>query len=195
MEGGVPDLKQLELALAFTRKRKHFSITGGFRWAQSEGGPSFLETLTLEPWVKTRERKSQRQSNSLFGLTIRPPRISWASPIWPSQPSTRSSATSSIPLPVCTHRIGKGTTPFGAAQTPELIERRRLRSTNQPTRPVDRPVARRAHHRPAGLDADPAGDPGDELRSGRASMARGQYWIHPAMPELIENALLNLPLD
>jgi mycothione reductase len=27
------------------------------------------------------------------------------------------------------------------------------------------------------------------------AMARGQYWIHPAMPELIENALLNLPLD
>jgi mycothione reductase len=27
------------------------------------------------------------------------------------------------------------------------------------------------------------------------SMAKGQYWIHPAMPELIENALLNLPLD
>ncbi|HEX2133356.1 MAG TPA: mycothione reductase [Actinophytocola sp.] len=27
------------------------------------------------------------------------------------------------------------------------------------------------------------------------SMAHGQYWIHPAMPELIENALLNLPLD
>ncbi|MPZ84240.1 MAG: mycothione reductase [Actinophytocola sp.] len=27
------------------------------------------------------------------------------------------------------------------------------------------------------------------------SMARGQYWIHPAMPELIENALLSLPLD
>ena len=26
------------------------------------------------------------------------------------------------------------------------------------------------------------------------SMASGQYWIHPAMPELIENALLNLPL-
>ena len=26
------------------------------------------------------------------------------------------------------------------------------------------------------------------------SMAHGQYWIHPAMPELIENALLNLPL-
>ena len=25
-------------------------------------------------------------------------------------------------------------------------------------------------------------------------MARGQYWIHPAMPELIENALLGLPL-
>ncbi|MDS1269654.1 mycothione reductase [Lipingzhangella sp. LS1_29] len=30
-----------------------------------------------------------------------------------------------------------------------------------------------------GLDAD--------------TMARGQYWIHPAMPELVENALLNLP--
>ena len=27
------------------------------------------------------------------------------------------------------------------------------------------------------------------------TMAKGQYWIHPAMPELIENALLNLPLD
>ncbi|HEY4572033.1 MAG TPA: mycothione reductase [Kribbella sp.] len=27
------------------------------------------------------------------------------------------------------------------------------------------------------------------------SMARQQYWIHPAMPELIENALLKLPLD
>ncbi|GAB3840142.1 mycothione reductase [Kribbella italica] len=27
------------------------------------------------------------------------------------------------------------------------------------------------------------------------SMARGQYWIHPALPELIENALLNLPLE
>ncbi|UVS81085.1 mycothione reductase [Actinokineospora sp. UTMC 2448] len=26
------------------------------------------------------------------------------------------------------------------------------------------------------------------------SMARGQYWIHPAVPEVIENALLNLPL-
>ena len=26
-------------------------------------------------------------------------------------------------------------------------------------------------------------------------MATGQYWIHPAMPELIENALLNLPLE
>ncbi|MGH3438394.1 MAG: mycothione reductase [Sciscionella sp.] len=26
-------------------------------------------------------------------------------------------------------------------------------------------------------------------------VARGQYWIHPAMPELIENALLSLPLD
>ena len=27
------------------------------------------------------------------------------------------------------------------------------------------------------------------------TMAHGQYWIHPAMPELVENALLNLPLD
>lgn len=27
------------------------------------------------------------------------------------------------------------------------------------------------------------------------SMARGQYWIHPAMAELVENALLNLPLE
>lgn len=27
------------------------------------------------------------------------------------------------------------------------------------------------------------------------TMARGQYWIHPAMPELIENALLKLDLD
>lgn len=27
------------------------------------------------------------------------------------------------------------------------------------------------------------------------SMAHGQYWIHPATPELVENALLNLPLD
>lgn len=26
------------------------------------------------------------------------------------------------------------------------------------------------------------------------SMAKGQYWIHPAMPELVENALLGLPL-
>ncbi|MGH3434701.1 MAG: FAD-dependent oxidoreductase, partial [Thermocrispum sp.] len=25
-------------------------------------------------------------------------------------------------------------------------------------------------------------------------MARGQYWIHPGMPEVLENALLNLPL-
>ncbi|WP_329286599.1 mycothione reductase [Streptomyces sp. NBC_00691] len=27
------------------------------------------------------------------------------------------------------------------------------------------------------------------------TMATGQYWIHPAMPEVIENALLGLPLD
>ncbi|MFD1046270.1 hypothetical protein ACFQ1S_12245, partial [Kibdelosporangium lantanae] len=26
-------------------------------------------------------------------------------------------------------------------------------------------------------------------------MARGQYWIHPGMPEVVENALLNLALD
>ncbi|HLT62007.1 MAG TPA: mycothione reductase, partial [Microlunatus sp.] len=26
-------------------------------------------------------------------------------------------------------------------------------------------------------------------------MARGQYWIHPAMAELVENALLALPLE
>jgi len=26
-------------------------------------------------------------------------------------------------------------------------------------------------------------------------LARGQYWIHPAMPELLENAILKLPLD
>ncbi|MFJ3902826.1 mycothione reductase [Streptomyces sp. NPDC090025] len=27
------------------------------------------------------------------------------------------------------------------------------------------------------------------------AMATGQYWIHPAMPEIVENALLGLPLD
>ena len=27
------------------------------------------------------------------------------------------------------------------------------------------------------------------------SMATGQYWIHPALPELIENALLGLPVE
>jgi mycothione reductase len=27
-----------------------------------------------------------------------------------------------------------------------------------------------------------------------ASMARGQYWIHPALSEVVENALLKLPL-
>ncbi len=30
---------------------------------------------------------------------------------------------------------------------------------------------------------------------GAAEMARGQYWIHPAMPEVLENALLGLDLD
>ncbi|TDT30000.1 mycothione reductase [Naumannella halotolerans] len=29
---------------------------------------------------------------------------------------------------------------------------------------------------------------------GAQEMARGQYWIHPALPELVENALLALPL-
>jgi mycothione reductase len=28
-----------------------------------------------------------------------------------------------------------------------------------------------------------------------ASMARGQYWIHPALAEVVENALLKLPLN
>lgn len=28
-----------------------------------------------------------------------------------------------------------------------------------------------------------------------ASMARGQYWIHPALSEVVENALLKLPLN
>jgi mycothione reductase len=30
---------------------------------------------------------------------------------------------------------------------------------------------------------------------GVASMARDQYWIHPALSEVVENALLKLPLD
>jgi mycothione reductase len=30
---------------------------------------------------------------------------------------------------------------------------------------------------------------------GARQMARGQYWIHPGMPEVVENALLNLILD
>jgi mycothione reductase len=30
---------------------------------------------------------------------------------------------------------------------------------------------------------------------GVKEMARGQYWIHPAMIEVVENALLSLPLD
>jgi mycothione reductase len=30
---------------------------------------------------------------------------------------------------------------------------------------------------------------------GVREMARGQYWIHPALTEVVENALLNLPLD
>jgi mycothione reductase len=27
------------------------------------------------------------------------------------------------------------------------------------------------------------------------TMAEKQYWIHPALPEVLENALLGLPLD
>ena len=27
---------------------------------------------------------------------------------------------------------------------------------------------------------------------GAREMARGQYWIHPALPEVVENALLGL---
>ena len=30
---------------------------------------------------------------------------------------------------------------------------------------------------------------------GVREMARGQYWIHPALTEVVENALLHLPLD
>ena len=52
--------------------------------------------------------------------------------------------------------------------------------------------SRRAHHGPSGVVADPAADPGDELRPAGQDMARGQYWIHPALPEVIENALLAL---
>jgi mycothione reductase len=29
---------------------------------------------------------------------------------------------------------------------------------------------------------------------GAQEMAHGQYWIHPALPEVVENALLRLPL-
>ena len=29
---------------------------------------------------------------------------------------------------------------------------------------------------------------------GAAEMARGQYWIHPALPEVVENALLGLEI-
>ena len=28
-----------------------------------------------------------------------------------------------------------------------------------------------------------------------ADIARGQYWIHPALSEVVENALLKLPVD
>lgn len=35
---------------------------------------------------------------------------------------------------------------------------------------------------------------GMSLGQDAKTIAHGQYWIHPAMPELVENALLNLPL-
>ena len=58
-----------------------------------------------------------------------------------------------------------------------------------------RPAAGRAHHGPGGVDPDPAADPGDVVRARRAhEMATGQYWIHPALPELVENTLLGLDL-
>ena len=50
---------------------------------------------------------------------------------------------------------------------------------------------RRPSARPARLLADPAAGPGDELRAAGADVARGQYWIHPALAEVVENALLD----
>ena len=47
---------------------------------------------------------------------------------------------------------------------------------------------------PGGVDRDPAADPGDVVRADRDRDGTGQYWIHPALPELVENALLGLRL-
>ena len=58
----------------------------------------------------------------------------------------------------------------------------------------DRAAARRAHHRAGGGHHHPAADPGDAFGQTARDMARGQYWIHPALPELVENALLALGL-
>ena len=61
-------------------------------------------------------------------------------------------------------------------------------------RPGRRPAARRPHDRPAGvlliqplIQAMTFGLPARD-------MARGQYWIHPALSEVVENALLALPV-
>ena len=43
------------------------------------------------------------------------------------------------------------------------------------------------------LDAHPAAHPGRDLRAARPTTSRaGQYWIHPALAEVVENALLGL---
>ena len=53
----------------------------------------------------------------------------------------------------------------------------------------------RAPDGPAGVEPDPAADPGMSLRADASGeMARGQYWIHPALAEVVENALLKLEL-
>ena len=59
-------------------------------------------------------------------------------------------------------------------------------------RPGDRAAARRARHRAGGRDGDPAADPGHVVRAPAHEVARGQYWIHPALSEVVENALLKL---
>ena len=53
---------------------------------------------------------------------------------------------------------------------------------------------RRALPRPAGLEPDPADRAGD-VASGRprTTSRADQYWIHPALMEVIENLLLALP--
>ena len=56
----------------------------------------------------------------------------------------------------------------------------------------DRPAARCAHHGTPGLVDHPAADSGDVFGLNMHEMARGQYWIHPALPEVVENALLGL---